>query len=288
MGNARYDDSAYQRSTQSFAHQTQAQVFASRGLKESLDPSKFQIRECVASAANPHPTPIILATDVTGSMGVLAETIVRKGLGEIMQRIYDTKPVSDPQVMCAAIGDMRCDSAPIQATQFEASGTALVEQIKEIYLEAGGGGNGGESYFLAWALACAKVKSSELDAGRKGYLFTMGDECVHPDADKAVLRALLGAPDLKLVDTMSVARQLYQRATQRWHVFHLIVNPVPYQPVLPAWKELLVERAILVKDPAHLATGICAIIEHLEGVAGQWDGDNALVARDVQSQLAPR
>jgi len=287
MGNARYDHDAYKTSTDSFAHLSRAQVFSSLAMKDGVNPAKFDARECMLSAANPHPTPIILASDVTGSMGELAEQIVRTGLGEIMQRVYDLKPVSDPQVLCAAIGDIRSDEAPFQATQFEASGTALVEQIRELWLEGHGGGNGGESYFLAWAFAALKVKAAELDAGRKGYLFTMGDECVHPGADHDAVRRILGVPDLKLED-QHVARRLLELARAHWHVFHLIVKPVPDQPVIAAWKDLMGERAILVEEPKNLAVGICSIIEHVEGVVGTWTGENALVARDVRSQLAVR
>lgn len=217
-------------------------------------------------------------------MGVLAEQIVRTGLGDVMQRIYDQKPAADPQVLCAAVGDLDCDSAPFQATQFEANGSALVEQIKSLYLEGGGGGNGGESYFLAWAFAVAKVKADAFTQGRKGYLFTIGDECVHRDGDVARLNAVLGT-QLTIDPAKSVARTLVERAREHWHVFHLIVKPVADQPVVPAWRELMGERAIVVEDPKNLAVGIAAIIEHVEGIAGQWTGDAALVVRDVHAQL---
>jgi hypothetical protein len=89
-------------------------------MKAALNPAKIKMRESRDSDDNLPSTPIIVGIDVTGSMGVLAETLVKRGLKPLFEEILDRKPVTDPHVMAMAIGDAWCDRAPLQVTQFEA------------------------------------------------------------------------------------------------------------------------------------------------------------------------
>ena len=75
-------------------------------------------------------------------MGNTAVEVAKK-LNEIMTNLYEE--VSDVQFMIMGIGDLYCDEAPIQASQFE-SDIRIAEQLDKIYFEGGGGGNGYESY----------------------------------------------------------------------------------------------------------------------------------------------
>ena len=65
----------------------------------------------------------------------------------------------------------KCDSAPLQVGQFESSDELLDKWLTNIYFEAGGGGNGGESYALAWYFAALKTAtdSMEKSVGRKAF-----------------------------------------------------------------------------------------------------------------------
>jgi hypothetical protein len=286
VGNARYDDHAWNAySTATTKGRTREQIFTSRDIDKDLDPTQFKLRECVDSPANPETTPIILGADETGSMGVLAETIIRGSLGEIMKALYDSKPVSDPQIACAGIGDAYCDRAPLQVTQFEAAADVLGEQVKKIYLEGGGGGNNGESYPLLWVFADQKTSCDAFrKRGKKGYIFTIGDEQPHTSPlTGAQLRHFVGLDaeqDLGAEDALRAAEK-------RWHVFHLIVKPVGSQPVLKTWRSLLGERAIEVEDIERLAAGIVTTIQVVEGVRPitGFTGKDALIARSVVKQL---
>lgn len=288
MGSGRWDPgqwASYSASTQS---KTQQQIFTSSSLDPELDPTKFSVRESRDSDHNPKSTPIILATDVTGSMGYLAEQIVKSGLGVIMKEIYDRKPVSDPHVMCMGIGDTFVDSAPIQMTQFEAEVDPLTRQLEKVYIEHGGGGNGGESYLAAWYGAAFKTACDAFKKRRKkGYLFTMGDERCHEiltgSQIKTFFRGSENPRDL-------TARQLLDAAQKDWEVFHLIVGGHTVHRSEPAWKNLLGERAIVVSDDSKLAEIIVSTIQVVEGasvadVAGSWSGDTSVVVRDALSSL---
>lgn len=288
MGNARWDDRSYANYSASVSHKTREEIFTARSMDQSLDPAKIKFRESVDSPANPASTPIILACDETGSMGHLAEQIIRTDLGAIMRGIYDTKPVTDPHIMCMGVGDAACDMAPLQVTQFEAGVSPLVAQIEKIWIEGKGGGNNGESYPLAWWFATYKcLTDAWRKRSRKGFLFTIGDECPLPVITADQIRRFMGVSAQHDVDI----RSLLKAASEYWHIFHLIIKPVDTQPVVRTWKDILGQRAIEVSDHSLLADGIVSILRVINGedadaVARSATGDSAIVVRSVVSQLA--
>lgn len=283
MGNANWSQSDWATYSARTSTKSRQQIFAQSSLHPDLDPAKIKVRECVDSPANPNSTPIIVSCDVTGSMGRLAEIIVRGGLNKIMSSIIDHKPVSDPEVMLMATGDAYGDRAPLQATQFEAGVDPMVKQIEQIWLEGNGQGNGGESYSLAWFFATYKtVCDAIIKRGRKGYIFTIGDECCHKFIKKEQVPKYLG-----LGCEVDIPTKELLADTQRfWHVFHLIVQPVATQPVVKSWKELLGENAIMVEDEKELPEVITTIIRLIEGQHEAAQG-TSLVVRNATAHLVP-
>ena len=90
-------------------------MYRARGLSPDLDPYKVT-RECCDSEEHPQTVPVILALDVTGSMGgALLKTA--SSLGVIMQDILDK--YKDVEFMIMGIGDLSYDRGPIQISQFE-------------------------------------------------------------------------------------------------------------------------------------------------------------------------
>lgn len=284
MGNARWDSSAWSSHSTANSAKPAAAIFVSRGMHDDLDPSKITVRECIASVANPNPTPVAIGLDVTGSMGHLAEVIAKKGLGTIMQEIYDRKPVSDPQIMLMAIGDANCDRAPLQATQFEGS-MVLAEQLERLYLEGGGGGNDGESYLMAWYFVHRKTTCSAIvDDGRKGYLFTIGDEPPLMNLKKEHIKQFLNID----AEADITAPEILALLTPHWNVFHLIVNPGGYDA--SRWKKMMGERVLMVSDHTKLAEIIVSTIQVTEGddidhVTKSWSGDTSLVVQGAIGAL---
>ena len=106
------------------------EMFKQRRIAPELDP-KNVIRECCDSEEHPNTKPVILALDVTGSMGG-ASVKVAKELNVIMTELYGK--VKDVEFLIMGIGDLAYDSAPIQASQFE-SDIRIAEQLDKIYFE---------------------------------------------------------------------------------------------------------------------------------------------------------
>lgn len=291
MGNSNWNPSQYQNYSRSVSSKSQQQIFTNQsGCDPELDPAKFTVRESVDSVANPEATPVILAVDCTGSMGILATQIIKEGLGIIMENIISKKPVTDPHLLLAAIGDCFCDRAPIQATQFEAD-MKLVQQIEKIFIEGGGGGNGGESYLSVWWLASNKMKCDAFDKrGRKGYLFTIGDEACHTTLAGSHIKQFLGVAS----EDMS-ADDLLQTCQQNWNVFHLITptGATEDQNAITKWRELLGERAIVIDDWKKMAEVVVSLMQVNEGqskedVIGSWDNQTGkIVAAAIKSLPDP-
>ena len=285
MGMSRWDDSAWACRSTATAKLSRDQIFRQQGMHADLDPSKVKVREARDSEANPNATPIILACDETGSMGALAEIIIKTGLGTIMKSIYEHKPVSDPQILCMGVGDAFSDRAPLQVTQFESEVAPMLDQIEKIWLEGNGGSNRGESYSLAWLFAGYKVASDAwIKRRKKGYLFTIGDECPHPHLTRDQVMKSFGVG----VEADIPTELLLQETQQFWNVFHLVVQPVPYQPVLQTWGKLLGNNAIVVEDTTKIAEVITAVIRLTEGqshVDAGLDPGTALVVRNATKSL---
>lgn len=190
------------------------ELYRSRSLSPVLDP-KNVVRECCDSEEHPNTIPVILALDVTGSMGNTAVEVAKK-LNEIMTNLYEE--VHDVQFMIMGIGDLYCDNAPIQASQFE-SDIRIAEQLDKIYFEGGGGGNGYESYTAAWYFGLYHTKLDCWKRGKKGIIITMGDEPLNPYLPHRDLTIATGDTLEADVDTGN----LYNEVIEKFDVYHLEV-----------------------------------------------------------------
>ena len=290
MGYARWDTHDWSRFAARTARRTTAQIFDRRRIDPTLDPKGIDLRESRDSEKNPASTALVVGLDVTGSMGMLADVLAREGLGTLVQSVLDRKPVTDPHIMVMGIGDVECDQAPLQVTQFEAD-IRIAEQLSRIWLEKGGGGNHYESYALAWYFAATHTAIDCFEKRNKnGYLFTVGDEMPTPGlAGRDVARALGGGPAQDLP-----AHQLLAMASRMYEVFHVVVEEGSYAShdpdgVVAAWQEVIGQRTIRLSDHRNLAEVIVSTIEVAEGrdpaaVARSWGGRTAdVVDRAVRT-----
>lgn len=191
-----------------------SQVYQAVRIDPLLDP-KGVIRECRDSEEHPETIPIILALDVTGSMGEAAKMCAAK-LNDIMENLYGK--VKDVEFLMMGIGDLAYDDSPIQATQFE-SDVRILDQTTKIFFEGGGGGNSFESYTAAWYFGLHHTDLDCWKRGKKGIIITMGDEPLNPYLPGKALANTLGKP------THDVAtKDLYKAATEKFDVYHIAIT----------------------------------------------------------------
>jgi hypothetical protein len=297
MGSGRFTPSDFKSyaTSRGYDHKRPEDVINTRTVNKDFLAANFKngIRESRDSADNPNSTPIIVAGDVTGSMGRYAGVLIKEGLAKFAVEVYGRKPVSDPHIMGMAIGDVECDSTPVQATQFEAD-IRIIKQFEELFVEGGGGGNRYESYHAPWVLAALKV---ETDAWKKrkqkGILITYGDEQTPGTLTRDQAKRFL-AVDLQSDLTAKEALQLAQRT---WDVYHLIIEEGSHcsaypDAVINSWRDLLGQNAIRVSDHQKLAEVMVSILQVRAGVdkaavVGSWKGDTALVVSRAVESLLP-
>lgn len=291
MGSTRFDAGAYAAYAGATAHLDHTTKFTRSSAKIDFTPKEIKVRESVKSDVNPHPTPIIVGLDVSGSMGRVVDAMHR-GLGTLFEEIIKREPISDPHVLAMAIGDMDYDLSPVQATQFEADPVTIGKQVEELHLERGGGGNDHESYLGPLYFALMRTKCDAFSDGRKGYIFTMGDEGPQEVLTKAQIERWFG--DQPREDL--TCEQLLTALQPNWHVFHLIVKEGSFQQDghperwNKRWRELYGQRVIELTDHRKAAEVIISTIEVTEGrdaadVVSSWSGDTSLVVRDAVKGL---
>lgn len=221
------------------------------------------IREAKDSDQNPESTAIAVLFDVTGSMGRIPAVFQEK-LGQVMSLLLRKGYVTDPQIMFGAIGDATCDLVPLQIGQYE-SGGEMDDQLDKVYLEGGGGGECTESYELGLYFMANNVKMDCWEKrGKKGYLFTIGDEMPYNLIKKSEVDKLIGKglqEDLPIEEVIEDVKRKYE-----W--FHLVPTNA-YRGRLPQvqqkWRTLCGQNMILLDNEDNVAEVIVSAIAMCEG-----------------------
>lgn len=201
---------------------------------------KTGVRECRDSEEHPNTTPIIVAFDVTGSMGGIPHNMVKNLLPKLMGRLKEIG-VPDPELLFMGIGDYHCDDAPIQVTQFESDTEKICDALRSLYLEGGGGGDRCESYLMAWIAAGYHTETdSWFKRHKKGFLFTIGDEGNHKSVPSRALQRFMGyesgCPEI-------TASEALEKAKEQYHVFHIHVND-GYNAFRQDWHEAMGDHVV--------------------------------------------
>jgi hypothetical protein len=272
MGHGSYSshDHTIRATAAGYYDKSAADVFVKRALDNAMSPVGLKIRESRDSADHPESLAVIIALDVTGSMHTVPHELVKNGLPNIMDRIFK-EGVKDPQILFLGIGDHKCDQAPLQVSQFESSDELLDKWLTNVFLEGGGGGNGGESYMLAWYLAAHHTSiDCQEKRDRKGLLFTIGDEPIHGGISKESLDSIMGPGEHKNY----TSAELLKEAQEKYHVYHIHIKETltgSQRSTAEGWKDLIGENFIVVdshKDvPKVIAEKILSAQDHNHVVA---------------------
>jgi hypothetical protein len=270
MGYSNWSDAAYQ-SRQSHRSATNQTAFTYD--QHVRDTGVVQVhaqmnpygatRESRDSDRHPDSVAIGVIFDVTGSMGEVPRVLQTK-LGALMRVLIQKGYVEHPQVLFGAVGDAYCDAVPLQIGQFE-SGLEMDDELGKIYLEGGGGGQVHETYELAMYFM---ARHTSIDCyekrGRKGYLFTIGDEKPYAVVRKQHVRDLIG----DALETDLAVERVVAEAQQRYEYFHIIPTNTAHgrnAEVQARWKALLGERVLLLEDETAVCETIALAIGLCEG-----------------------
>jgi len=262
MSKSGFSNTAYVDLQRTYAAQPQAQVFKNRQLDPTMDPKGLTFRECRDSDVLKNSFPIIIGLDETGSMGSIPENLIKNKLGKLMNVLIGNG-VSDAEICFLGIGDHYTDESPLQVGQFETDTDALDKCLTSIHLEGHGGGNGGESYGLAWLFGARHTSTDSFEKRSiKGFIFTIGDEWVHQTIEAPFLKDYMGykeATDVSIVDLLEEAKKTY-------NVFHIHCNDGSYtSSVSDKWKGLLKENLIIVDDSDTIAEVIASTVAVING-----------------------
>ncbi|GAA1116527.1 MULTISPECIES: hypothetical protein [Kitasatospora] len=246
-----YDAAAHYRAgtgASAFAYSDATTRGARSGWKAhpSLDPHALTVRESRDSDEHPASLAIAVLFDVTGSMQTVPRTLQTK-LPELFGLLLRKGYTEDPQILFGAVGDATCDRVPLQLGQFE-SDNRMDDNLGNILLEGGGGGQMTESYELAmYAMARHTALDCVERRGRKGYLFLIGDELPYGKVKAREVRAVLGEDipeDIPVTAILAELRQLY-------HVYFILPAGTAYAgnaEVLGTWRKLLGQHVIELDD----------------------------------------
>ncbi|MDO5573536.1 MAG: hypothetical protein Q4G60_06120 [bacterium] len=213
------DWSKLKESRPSIASGSTNQIFTSNEMDSKFDPKFIDQREARDSEEHPFSTPLLIGVDVTGSMGYLSTQIIKESLNELMQKLYSTDMIRDPQLLFAAIGDATYDAAPLQITQFE-SDIRIAEQLLGLWLE-NGGGDSPEDYELLWYFA---HKHTDIDCynkrRQKGFCFTIGDADFHKELRADSIQRIFGDQSAVTVSSEELAKL----ASEKYELFHITIG----------------------------------------------------------------
>ena len=264
------------------------EIYSAVKIDPKYDPKNITFRESCDSDDHPVTTPIIIGLDVTGSMSRILSVTAQK-LGDLVKEILERNPVEGPQILFGAVGDSTCDSAPLQATQFE-SDIRIASQLTELWFERGGGGNNFESYPLMWYFAANKTRTDAWEKrGKKGILFTMGDDCYPVKITTKEIERVFGDKITEDIDT----KGLLEQVSRKYDVFHLMLMQGGSAGIVhpEKWHDLMGERAITVTDYNALPQIMVSILENIAGkdkdeIINSWDGDTRVAVQNAIGGLS--
>jgi len=209
------------------------------------------------SVATDSPTPLVVAVDVTGSMGEWPKIIFEK-----LPVLYNEAKLHLPDVAISfsAIGDANIDAYPLQVCDFK-KGKPLEADINGLCPEGGGGGGIKESYELCayfYARHCATPRS------KRALFVFCGDEGFYERIKVGTLKKMVGDTVARDVDSFDAFRDLRKS-------FETYMLRVPYtadaekdQFIHDQWVRALGAQNVLrMEDPKRIVDciiGLAAIL----------------------------
>ncbi len=236
----------------------------------TLDPFSVTMRESRDSAEHPESLAIAVMFDVTGSMYTIPQVLQQK-LPELHGLILRKGYAEHPQILFGAVGDATCDMVPLQIGQFE-SDNRMDENLTNLVLEGGGGGQKTESYELALYFM---ARHTSIDCyekrGKKGYLFIIGDEMAYGSVKRKEVESLIGGEIEKDIPIHRIVAE----ASERYHVFFILPTAASHgrdREVSNFWKRLLGQNMLELDEAEAVCETIALTIGLGEGTVDLTEG----------------
>ncbi len=248
---------------------------------EDLDPKKVNgpdsplagqnIRESRDSDEHPTSVPVAVWFDETGSMGQTPR-VLQKKLAELFGVVLRKGYLEHPQIMVGGYGDGLVDSAPVQVSQFE-SDNRIDDSLDNLFLEGNGGGNFGESQWLAWYFTATHTATDAWEKRqKKGYAFFIGDEkSLEPTADQVKRWIGDGEPLVHPLTDEAIVKELLSK----WEAYVFVIDngSAKRQGSVEYYTNLFgAERVLIVQDETAISETIALTIGMTEGVIDLDDG----------------
>lgn len=267
MGYGQYSHAAHAALVADRAGKSHEAVFRQNACHPLMNPKGLGLRESRDSAEHPASLAVVFALDVTGSMGNIPRALAQRDLPQFM-RLLEACQVADPQILFTAIGDASSDAAPLQVGQFESTAELMDQWLTWSYLEGGGGGQGHESYELAFYLLAEHLHVDCWEQRRhKGYLFMTGDELPYPALSRHQVEHLFG----EQLDEDVPIEELIAAAAEQFHLFFLIPDLARRRACEGRWRELLGDHVIVMEDAADTCAVAASLVGLTEGRLGNLD-----------------
>ena len=189
-------------------------------------------------------TPVIVGFDVTGKNGYIAKELVTHVINDIVDLVSWRWSNGTLQFMFAAIGDVKCDNTPLQVTNFR-SDIGMYDELMKLHIEGGGIGDGA-SYNLLWYMAGRCVKTDLYEKrGRKGFLFTIGNNRCYPDLSVVEIGKAFGDEAYDSIPS----RELFEQASEKFNICHInLSDGTPEnRSVFKEWREFYPASATEIK-----------------------------------------
>jgi hypothetical protein len=220
---------------------------------DELDPkldnaAGVNIRESRDNPDNPNSVPIVVGFDATGSMGGIPR-VAQKNLTNLFGLLLRKGYVENPAVSISAYGDAYYDRVPLQISQFEAD-NRIDDNLDNLFLEGGGGANGGETQTLLWYYLATHTATDAWDKrNKKGYLFIIGDE-IALDLNANQVKDFIGDNQPLIPDL--TAKGLSEAVLEKWDVTILLVDNTTahYQGSKKFYEELFGKKNVIVLENA--------------------------------------
>lgn len=269
MAKHEYSAENAERIRSSYASKPIEEVFT-RTESASIDPLMSPIglvfREARDSENYPNSTPCIIGLDVTGSMGDIPKYMATQKLPSMIE-VSVAHGVKDPAICFVAVGDHISDEAPLQVGQFESDEVNLNKCLTSVWIEQGGGGGYTESYFLVWLFAGKMTSIDCLEKrGKKGFLFTIGDEMTHLTLSVAAQQKIFGKGQYE----EETAKGLLAQAQEKYEVFHIHCtegSKGSSSEVKEGWKKLLGQNLLILNHRENVSDLIATTMALYEGEA---------------------